>query len=84
SNSLIVLVGEVEGPRRQGRRPGQERPGEKARRTGGQIRFTLTGKSLQLFVGGTLAVSMNDSSITAAGRVGIRGTAGTVFSSFSA
>jgi hypothetical protein len=49
---------------------------------GGLIQFIRTGTSLKLVVGAT-TVSVTDSSITAAGRVGVRGTEGTVFSSFS-
>lgn len=51
--------------------------------SGGTITFTLTGSSLHLTVGST-TVSVTDTSITAAGRVGIRGTPGSTFSAFSA
>lgn len=54
--------------------------------SGGTITFSLTGTSLQLIVSDTVntVVSATDASITAAGRVGIRGAALTQFSSFSA
>jgi hypothetical protein len=54
----------------------------------GTIQFTVIGSSLQMFVlkGATpmLVASVTDHTITAAGSVGIRGSAGTQFSNFMA
>jgi hypothetical protein len=51
--------------------------------SGGLVQFTLTGTSLNLVVG-TTTVSVMDASIKTAGRVGFRGTSGTVLSGFNA
>jgi hypothetical protein len=51
--------------------------------SGGLIQFTLTGTSLNLVVG-TTTVSVTDTSIKIAGRVGFRGTSGTTLSAFNA
>jgi hypothetical protein len=55
----------------------------------GTLRFEVVGSSLKLFVNGVLQLAVHDSSISAAGLVGIRGRSGSVstlttFDNFSA
>lgn len=51
--------------------------------SGGVLSFTTTGSALQVTVGATI-LTFTNSSITAAGKIGIQRSAGAQFSSYNA